>query len=273
MAETRLRLLKNRLQDAEVPKKCVEVVDGYIKEGHARRVPENELKTNEGSMWCLPHNAAVHPQEPEKVRVVFDWAAKYKLRIDKGNASPAAQVMADLPVDRIQPDKPQFTFVRIDFFGPLLVKQGRSRVKRSGCLFTCLVVKAAHIEIADGLDTGSFLDALRRFIARRGKREEIRSDRGTNFQGGGAEQKLKECINEWNAIQLNEFLRQREVKWKFNPSAASHMGGAWKRLIRSVKRTLRQLDEKLVNYETLTGIAVVEAILNRRLHRIVMLRH
>ena len=72
MAETRLRLLKNRLQDAEVCKKYVEVVDGYVRKGHARRVPENELKANEGLIWCLPHNAVVHPQKPEKVRVVFD---------------------------------------------------------------------------------------------------------------------------------------------------------------------------------------------------------
>ena len=66
----------------------------------------------------------------------------------KRNASPGSQVKADLPVDPIQPDKPLFTFVGIDFFGPLLVKQGRSRVKRYGCLFRCLVVRAIHIEIA-----------------------------------------------------------------------------------------------------------------------------
>ena len=220
------------------------------------------MKANEGLIWCLPHDAVVHPQKPEKVRVVFDWAVKYKLRIDERNASPAAQVMVDLPVDRIQPDKPPFTFVGIDFFGPLLVKQGRSRVKRHGYLFTCLVVRAVHIEIAHSLDTSSFLDALRRFIARRGKREKIRSDRGTNFQG--AERKLKEYINEWNANQLNKFLRQREIKWKFNHSAASHMGGAWERLIRSVKCILKRLlDEQLVNDETLLTVkGEVEAILN-----------
>ena len=61
VAETRLRLLKNRLQkDAEVCKKYVEVVHGYIKKGHAGRVPENKLKTDEASIGYLPHHAVVH---------------------------------------------------------------------------------------------------------------------------------------------------------------------------------------------------------------------
>ena len=43
--------------------------------------------------------------------------------------------MADLPEDRLTPEKPPFSFVGIDYFGPLEVKQGRSRVKRYGSLF------------------------------------------------------------------------------------------------------------------------------------------
>ena len=69
--------------------------------------------------------------------------------------------MADLPDGRVQPDLPPFTHVGIDYFGPLFVKQGRSHVKRYGCLFTCLTMRAVHIEIAHGLDTNSFLNALR----------------------------------------------------------------------------------------------------------------
>ena len=159
-----------------------------------------------------------------KGRVAVRRVLSACLLCQRRNALPHSQLMADLPIDRVQPDKPPFTFVGIDFFGPLFVKQGRSRVKRYGCLFTCLVVRAIHIEIAHSLEASSFINALRRCIARRRKPEEIRSDRGTNFQG--AERELKECMNNWNATQLNEFLRQRAIKWTFNPSAASHMGGA-----------------------------------------------
>ena len=109
----------------------------------------------------------------------------------------------------------------------MLVKQGRARVKRFRCLFTCLAIRAVHIEIAHSLDTDSFIDTLRRFIARRGKPVEIRSDRGTNFQG---ERELREAVVEWNQAQVNEFLCQKEIKCVFNPSAASHMGGVSERL-------------------------------------------
>ena len=89
--------------------------------------------------------------------------------------------MADLPEDRLTPEKPPFSFVGIDYFGPLEVKQGRSRVKRYGCLFTCLRTRAIHIEIAHSLGTDSMVNALRRFISIRGCPKRIRSDQGTNL--------------------------------------------------------------------------------------------
>jgi len=90
-------------------------------------------------------------------------------------SQPAVQKMADLPVERVTPDKPPFTFIGLDFFGPFLVKVGRSMVKRYGCIFTCLAVRAVHIEVAHSLETSSFINALQRFIARRGQPLEIRS--------------------------------------------------------------------------------------------------
>jgi hypothetical protein len=83
-------------------------------------------------------------------------------------AAVGEQKMADLPEHRVTPDKPPFTFVGVDCFGPFLIKRARSLVKRYGVLFTCLVIRAVHIEVVQRLDTSSFLHALRRFIARRG---------------------------------------------------------------------------------------------------------
>ena len=82
---------------------------------------------------------------------------------------------------RLIPDKPPFIFVGVDYFGPIEVKQGRFHVKRYGCLFSCLTMRAVHIEVAHSLDTDSMINALRRFISIRGCPEQIRSDRGTNF--------------------------------------------------------------------------------------------
>ena len=56
-------------------------------------------------------------------------------------------------------------------------------VKRFGCIFTCLRTRAVHIEVAHTLSTDSFIDALQRFIGRRGKPEIVYSDNGTHFVG------------------------------------------------------------------------------------------
>ncbi|KAJ8017542.1 hypothetical protein HOLleu_44978 [Holothuria leucospilota] len=86
----------------------------------------------------------------------------------KRNALPGQQYMADLPVPRVTADKPPFSSVGIDLFGPFLVKRGRSLVKKWGCIFTCLAIRAVHIELVDSMDTDSFINALRRFCLNSG---------------------------------------------------------------------------------------------------------
>lgn len=70
------------------------------------------------------------------------------------------QKMVDLPDDCLMTDKPPFTNTGVDFFGPFDVKWGRGTVKRYGVLFTCLTLRAVHIEVADSLDTDSCINAI-----------------------------------------------------------------------------------------------------------------
>lgn len=62
-----------------------------------------------------------------------------------------------------------------------MVKRGRSLVKKYVVIFTCLAIRAVHIEVASSFDTDSCLNARRRFVARRGQVKVLRSDNGTNF--------------------------------------------------------------------------------------------
>ena len=41
-----------------------------------------------------------------------------------------------LPVACVTPEQPPSTNTGVNYFGPMLVKQGRGQVKRYGCLFT-----------------------------------------------------------------------------------------------------------------------------------------
>ncbi|CAC5386645.1 unnamed protein product [Mytilus coruscus] len=97
------------------------------------------------------------------------------------------QKVANLPEDRLLQNEPLFTRVGVDYFGPFEVKIKRSHVKRYGVIFTCLASRAVHLEVAASLDTDSYINALRRFIARRGQVVKIRSDNETNFVGAERE--------------------------------------------------------------------------------------
>lgn len=64
----------------------------------------------------------------------------------KRQAPVGEQMMADLPVNRVTARKLPFTIVGIVCFGPFTVKRGKSNVKKYGVIFTCLAMRAVHIE-------------------------------------------------------------------------------------------------------------------------------
>lgn len=222
----------------------------HVRNGHAGR--EHVLAELRKQYWILKGTAAVKG----RLHRCFDC----KMRQGK----PEIQKMADLPRNRMVIDRPPFSFVGVDCFGPFAVKRGRSMEKRYGCIFTCLVIRAVHIEVLHSLDTSSFISGLRRFIARRGCPNEIRSDNGTNFVG--AERELKEGINNWNQHQIHEYLLQENIKWIFNPPLGSHHGGAWERCIRTVRKTVTAiLKNQTLNDENLsTFMCEAERIINGR---------
>ena len=148
------------------------------------------------------------------------------------------QKMADLPKSRIEPATP-FTFCGVDFFGPWHVQRGRAVVKRYGALFTCLASRAVHIEVADSLETDSFINALRRYICRRRSVREIRCERGTNLIDAEAE--LKKAIEEMDDQEIKAELLKQNIDWIKNRACASSFGGVWERQIRSIGSVMNGL--------------------------------
>lgn len=78
-----------------------------------------------------------------------------------------------LPESRIR-DAIAFEVTGIDYAGPLFLKDQKAYIY----LFTCAVYRAVHLELVTSLSTEGFLEALRRFIARRGRPSVIYSDNG-----------------------------------------------------------------------------------------------
>lgn len=121
-----------------------------------------------------------------------------------------------------------------------------------------------HIEVAHNLTTDSFINAVLRFVARRGPPRIIYSDNGSNFTG--TESDVLRALEAWDQERIQRELCKRDIQWNFNPPAASHQGGVWERLIRSTRRILHSMiGERLVDDETLaTFLVEVEKIMNDR---------
>ncbi|XP_073943417.1 uncharacterized protein [Choristoneura fumiferana] len=186
------------------------------------------------------------------VKEVIARCARCLLR----KARPAAPATGDLPAARLAYGARPFSFTGLDYFGPLEVTVARHREKRHVALFTCLTSRAVHLEVVVSLSTDSAINALRRFIARRGCPTELWSDNATAFRGAARE--LSEAIkNEAEA---------RRINWRFLPAAAPFMAGAWERMVRGVKEALKAtLHEKYPSDEILhTLLLEAEATVNSR---------
>ncbi|XP_062537780.1 uncharacterized protein LOC134206099 [Armigeres subalbatus] len=185
-------------------------------------------------------------------------------------AKPYPPVMAPLPKCRTTPFLKPFTSVGLDYFGPVFVRVGRSQVKRWVALFTCLAIRAVHLEVVHSLSTESCIMAVRRFVARRGSPAEFFTDNATCFQGASRE--LQEEI----AAKLSSTFTSAQTRWRFIPPATPHMGGAWERLVRSVKVAAGSILDasRKPDDETLeTILCEVEAMINCRPLTYIPLEH
>ena len=87
---------------------------------------------------------------------------------------------------------------------------------------------------------------------------------GLHFEGSSSE--LTEIIELLDRDKIESYATSQKIVWSFNPPAAPHMGGAWERLIRSVKEVMTgmMVSTVLTDPQLATLITEVESILNSR---------
>ncbi|GBO21265.1 hypothetical protein AVEN_91745-1 [Araneus ventricosus] len=115
--------------------------------------------------------------------------------------------------------------------GPLFLCEG---CKVWIVLFTCAVYPTIHLELVASLSAETFMQALRRIWARRGRGSTLYTDNSTNFTG--AANTLKTL--DWDFIQRE--CAVMKIKWLFSPPSAPWYGGFGERMIRCVKELLRK---------------------------------
>lgn len=174
--------------------------------------------------------------------------------------------MGNLPSNRVSQSYP-FQTCGVDFAGPFMIssKTGRGNkvTKCYLCLFVCFSTKAVHLETVSDLSTQAFIASLKRFIARRGKPDNIRCDNGKNFVGANNElgRVLRSSLR-----NLKDYSANDGIKFTFNPPYSPSLGGLWEAGIKSAKHHLKRIagNATLTFEELSTLFTQIEAILNSR---------
>lgn len=179
------------------------------------------------------------------------------------------QLMGDLPSSRVTVSRP-FSKTGVDFFGPVYIRPAprKPAVKAYVAVFVCMCTKAVHMELVSDLSTERFLQALRRFIARRGRCTDLYSDNGTNFVG--ARNQLQELFRLWKDYSHRQdvarFCASEGIDWHFNPPGSPHFGGLWEAAVRSAKHHLLRVIgcNPVLHEDMFTLLVQVEGCLNSR---------
>ncbi|XP_058840866.1 uncharacterized protein LOC131696336 [Topomyia yanbarensis] len=177
------------------------------------------------------------------------------------------QFMAELPAKRIIASRP-FSATGVDYWGPILLQPPHRRAaarKAYVAVFICFCTKAVHLELVADLSTQKFIQALRRFVARRGLCSNLYSDNGRNFVGAANELKTLIRSKEHQQAIFQE-CNETGIKWHFNPPKASHFGGLWEAAIQSAqKHFVRVLGNRSLAHDDMeTLLAQIESCLNSR---------
>ncbi|XP_067661090.1 uncharacterized protein [Haliotis asinina] len=285
MAQNRLIHTEKKLnKDEAIAEAYSDVIQQYEAKGYIRKVSEKEKAETQWRHWTTKLIVKHHHEKNrhlgtngtlaalssrfwiisarEEIREWERQCAWCKRRKPK----QSTQIMADLPKVRVRSSK-AFEQVAVDFAGPFITIQGRGkrRTKRYLCLFTCLTTRAAHLEIAFGLDADSFLNAFFRMTSRRGIPKEVLSDNGTNFIKASKE--LKELVqSNLDSDKVKGSLANKGIIWRFNPPSAPHFGGVYESLIKSAKRAICGIlaNGDLSDEELMTAFIGAEELLNSR---------
>ncbi|UYV63133.1 hypothetical protein LAZ67_2003249 [Cordylochernes scorpioides] len=280
LAENQLSSVRRKLDEVGDMKEYGQIFEECINQGIIEYSREDKLD----GVHNLPHRPVYkRNSQTSKMRPVFNVSARKRDKLslndclDKrpnlieiiprllnkfrkyevGVSSDIEKAFLQIGIKEEDRDAAVFEIAGVDLTGHLILN---NKKKAWIVIFTCAVYRGVHLELVTSLSMEAFLQAFRRFIARRGRPLIVYSDNGTNFKGMA------------NALKKIDFSRLKcdptlkNITWKFIPPSAPWWGGWWERLIGMMKQLLfRILGQTSLGYEELSTVMCdVESLMNSR---------
>lgn len=119
--------------------------------------------------------------------------------------------MPSFPSNRVNVSSP-FTHIGVDYLGPTHIKSNQETKKIWIMIITCLSTRAIYLDAIIDLSAITFINSIRRFVARRGKPNTVISDNGRCFVLSA-----KLLSNQKEALEIEQYFSNEQIKWTFIP--------------------------------------------------------
>ncbi|UYV77617.1 hypothetical protein LAZ67_15001739 [Cordylochernes scorpioides] len=203
LAENQLSSVRRKLEEVGDMNEYGQIFEECINQGIIEYSREDKLD----GVHNLPHRPVYkRNSQTSKIRPVFNASARKRDKLslndclDKGPnlieiiprllnkfrkyevgvSSDIEKAFLQIGIKEEDRDAAVFEIAGVDLTGHLILK---NKKKAWIVIFTCAVYRGVHLELVTSLSMEAFLQAFRRFIARRGRPLIVYSDNGTNFKG------------------------------------------------------------------------------------------
>ena len=154
-----------------------------------------------------------------------------------------------------------FKHTGVDFTSHFFVKLGENTVKMYLIIFTCLNIRAVHLELVPSMSTADFLNAFIKFCSYNCTPTNLYSDNASTFLHA---LKIINCCHQDDP--LKEHLEKNSIRHLRVPVYSPWVANAWERLLRVVKASIyKTIGRKKLDYFSFSALlADVQNCINAR---------
>ena len=155
-----------------------------------------------------------------------------------------------------------FQHVGVDYTGHLWIKGSNDKCTKMYILiYTCLNIRAIHLDLLPDMSTSSFLMSFKRFTVAFGVPSHLYSDNALSFVKGG-----NVLENSLVSNEFSEYLSKSDIVHIKIPVYSAWFGAMWERMIRTLKNCMYKTIGKarLSYFEMITQLSLIQDAINSR---------